>query len=958
MKIAEFLIQSEHDAKACSRRVRLLAGLADLTRRQRADLSRAFTEVCRAQLARQSDLRVEFGFAGSEGRQAVEMVIRSAGKQAPKNELEHLAELVDQFRLCSNDDGETVIRLGQQLPADAAVPSESELIEWGRVLQAQSTESALLDSQKRMHVSEAERAVAHGRSDDLERHLDLDASLRETLNMLSLVANKTDNLVMVLDTSGVAEWVNAALTKLAGYTFDEIVGTRPIDVLCGKATSAESRRALDDAVRLGHGASEEVQVYRKDGSPFWTSLTLTPITNERGHVERWIIVGADITRRRQAHDVLQEAKQTAEAASRAKSEFLANMSHEIRTPMNAIIGMTDLALGTELSTDQQAYLTTVKQSADALLELLNDILDLSKIEAGKLEIESIPFNLNELLTSTLSTLALRADVKGLELAWRLPPEVPSHLIGDPNRLRQIVINLVSNAIKFTEQGQVVVEVESQWQNDDEASLHFSVADTGIGILPDRLNRIFDAFEQADSSTTRRYGGTGLGLTICNQLIRLVGGKFWVQSQIGKGSTFHFSLRLKMSAESLAPYERADRRELVDKSVLVVDDNPTNRQILEERLISWRMRPSLAEDAGRAMKLLEAGAHSGRAFDLALIDAHMPDVDGFELGRQIQEHLELGACRVMMLTSRDQQRDAIRCRQLGIESYLVKPVSPSTLFDAMLTAFGRQSSARRVSPEKQEVAATSLKILVADDHQANRELAASILRKRGHQVSFAANGHEAFSTIEREAFDVVLMDVQMPEMDGFQATAAVRQREKETQTHVPIIALTAHAMKGDRDKCLVAGMDAYLPKPLDARELQTLVESLAAAADPAFVSMPVSTPSSEDQADFDLSAALDRLAGDQDILKQQMGFFLNDGPRLLDEIRSSIAAGEGKSLKIAAHRLKGLTASYDAHRAAKLAQQLETLGNEGTLDAAETIANELSSCVDDLRQAIEAYRLNA
>jgi CheY-like chemotaxis protein/HPt (histidine-containing phosphotransfer) domain-containing protein len=531
------------------------------------------------------------------------------------------------------------------------------------------------------------------------------------------------------------------------------------------------------------------------------------------------------------------------------------------------------------------------------------------------------------------------------------------LIGDPNRLRQIVMNLVSNGITFTEQGQVIVEVESSWENEDEVSLHFSVADTGIGIPSDRLDAIFLAFEQADGSTTRRFGGTGLGLTICSQLIRLMGGKIWVQSHVGTGSRFHFSLRLKKSDELPAPYERAAESDLSDRLVLVVDDNATNRRILEERLISWRMRPSLAEDAGRAMKLLVAAADSGREFDLALIDANMPVVSGLQLAKQIQDHPDLRTCRIMMLSSRDQHGDAIRCSEFGIESYLVKPVSPSTLFDALMSVFGAQPATRPALPVVEDTAGQSLKILVADDQAANRDLAAAILTKRGHEIRFAVNGLEAVRAMEREEFDVVLMDVQMPELDGFQATAAVREREMDTDTHLPIIALTAHAMKGDRAKCLAAGMDGYLAKPLQAKELQTLVESLAKTSAPVFVATPAPRAGSESQPEFDFSSALDRLDNDSELLKRQMRFFLDDAPELLVKVRSAISAQDGKSLRIAAHRLKGLSASYDACEANALAQQLETAGSEGKFDVARPLVDQLGVCIDSLSRAIRAHLLS-
>ena len=832
-----------------------------------------------------------------------------------------------------------------------------------------------------MEKLETYNADLTGEIDERKR---IEDHLRESEEKHRVMLEVSPEPMVFYDASGQIRYLNPAFTRIFGWNAEEIIDQK-IEII-----PQEHRLGVEAAIEsLFSGRQDysqlEINLLKKDGTVATVNVNAGTYNDRKGHPAGMVVGLRDITEykrieneirtlnsdlenrvrertneleqtNRELEEAIARANQMAleaELASLAKSEFLANMSHEIRTPMNGIIGMAEIVLETDLTGEQRQYLEVIMRSGNALLHIINDILDLSKIEAGRLELEAIDFVLHASVESAVDVLAHNAYRKGLEFTCRIDPRIPMNLVGDPGRLRQILINLGGNAIKFTEAGEIDIACLLEGSIEESITIHFQVSDTGIGIPEEKQALVFENFAQVDGSTTRKYGGTGLGLSICRQLVEQMGGRIWVESIPEKGSTFHFTGVFQKGKGQAHPAWRDKIEKLDGKRVLIIDDNATNRQILVEMLNDWGAEALETIDGPAGIDAMSDAVDQGRPFDLVLLDMHMPQMDGFTVAKAIGKDNRLKNPGTILITSAGQRGDANRCRDLGIDAYLLKPVKKIDLFDAIQTilASGQDASCgpgQLVTRHslKEQRRALRAKILLAEDDAINQMVAGKMLERLGHSVTVVSTGTEAVSKMSEDRFDLAFMDIQMPEMDGFDATAAVRSHEARSGRRTPIVAMTAHALKGDREACMKAGMDDYVTKPI---KIDVLREVIARWVDPSDkqISESVVTVTGEampeqlavhpDEAPpLDMAVALERVMGDRTFLHQMITEFTDRLPEYLSPIANAADKGDASELSRAAHRLKGAAASLSAIPLSEAALHLETQASAGDLSGAKNL----------------------
>jgi two-component system sensor histidine kinase/response regulator len=774
-----------------------------------------------------------------------------------------------------------------------------------------------------------------------------EAALRSSEERYRRIVETTPDGYYEVDVNGNYTFFNDAMCDLLGYSRAEMTGMNHRACL-DEENSQKLLNAINQVYRTGESIKAlEFTFTRRDGSVRHAESSISLITDSKGQAAGFGGFMRDSTERKQA-EALRQAKMAAETANREKSRFLANMSHEIRTPLNSIIGLIELMLETDLRPDQREDLDVVISSAYALLSLINNLLDFSKIEAGKFKLESAPFQLRDFMKETLRMMAMRTQTKGIELSYRVAAETPDRLVGDPDRLRQVLLNLIENAVKFTDEGEVVVYVDVDRANDAEAELHFSVEDTGIGIPKDKQKTIFSAFRQADTKTASRYGGTGLGLAVSSQLVKLMGGELAVSSQTGKGSRFNFAAAFKRLAKEPRVRKPADFN-FQGMKILVVDDNATTRRITKEMLEEWQMEAKFASNAEEARQVLSGSGAQKNSVELVLVDSDMPGSDGFALASWIKdqklEHLRL----IMMLTFPYLKRKT-EFKQLGVKTSVIKPFNPTELSDAIQVALDKKMPAARrpqkMVEAKPKTVVRSLKILVAEDTPFNQTFILRLLEKNGFKAILVENGQQAVEMFNPDTIDIILMDVQMPEMDGFEATRKIRKIEEQNGGHIPIIAMTAYATEGDRERCLAAGMDDYVSKPISAVKLFKAIEAL----------IPAEKSVESTDGHKDVLPNKDNLVksfeNDRGLFKELVEIFVKDYPQMLETLRTSLKALDAQTFSRTAHSLKGMLRNFQAEAAADTAFDLEKKGKQGELDGTDQILENLAAQLEEVAQKLK------
>jgi signal transduction histidine kinase/HPt (histidine-containing phosphotransfer) domain-containing protein/BarA-like signal transduction histidine kinase len=768
----------------------------------------------------------------------------------------------------------------------------------------------------------------------------------EVLRQVKNISSQTE-VIMITGHGG----TDTAIQALRGGAFDYI--TKPInfdELEIALSRALEKQRVLIENKQM----HEETRRQKEE-----LEQKLSEISELRDLDKKRVV------ELNQANEQLRIAVEKADSASKAKGDFLANMSHEIRTPLNGIIGISELLQDTEITDKQREYLDMVKSSADILLTLINDILDFSKIEAGKLDLEPIDFKLRDSLGDTLKTLAIRAHKKDLVLAYYVQPDVPDALVGDPTRLRQIIVNLVGNAIKFTDRGEVVVHADLESQTGDGVNLHITVSDTGIGIPEEKQKLIFNVFTQADSSITREFGGTGLGLSISSQLVRMMNGKIWVESEENKGSTFHFTGYFGLKKATNGIPIAMEPVNLQNLPVLVVDDNATNRRILKDILTNWHMRPTVVDSGQSALEVLDRTRQKGDSFALMILDVNVPEMDGFTLAERLNASRGDMQAPIIILTSVGKRGDAAKCRELGISAYLIKPPKHADLLDAIEVILGKKTLDEKQTPslitrhslrEKRR----HLNILLVEDNEINQVAAVGLLQSLGHMVSVAENGREALIKLEKEKYDLIFMDIEMPVMDGFEATAEIRSNESKHATRIPIIAITAYAMKGDRERCMQAGMDDHISKPFTKERLIEIINrylpDTVKAKEKITEPQPETSGSDSNGSILDLPAALEALDGKDELLKKMAGIFYDDMPLQLEKLRHAFADEDINLIRRQAHTIKGASAAIRANLLADAAMQVEKAAIEEKHQEAFELFKRLEPELEKARKALETSGL--